>query len=334
MNGEGGKSAKAIGVLLAALAAVSAAALIAGPAAIGLGDVLSVVAGGGEAVVRVIVLELRLPRLLLGILVGGTLGAAGAVLQALFRNPLAEPGVIGVSSSAALGAVLVLYFGVASYTDALLPLAAMGMAVLAMGLLLAVVLTNASMLTLILAGVILNSFTAALTALALNLSPNPFAYNDIMFWLMGSLSNRSFADILLILPFLGLGWGMMAASLRPLGATVLPDEAALSLGVNLKLTRGLVIGGVALGVGATVAVSGVIGFVGLIAPHLVRPLVGHDPARVLVPSALAGAILLVGADVLIRLLPGGANLRLGVVTALLGAPFFLYYLLAARRTMP
>ena len=320
--------------LAALLMVVAVIALLAGPAEIGLGEVFTALRGGGDDVVRAIVVEIRLPRLLLGALVGATLGASGAVLQALFRNPLAEPGVIGVSSSAALGAVLVLYLGAASYTEVWLPLSAMGMAILAMGLLLAVVMTQASMLTLILAGVILNSFAAALTALALNLSPNPFAYNDIMFWLMGSVANRSFEDILLILPFLVLGLGMMGVALRPLRATVLPDEAAASLGVNLKLTRSLVIAGVAFSVGASVAVAGVIGFVGLIAPHMVRPLVGHDPARVFIPSALAGAALLVGADVLIRWLPGGASLRLGVVTALLGAPFFFYYLMASRRAMP
>jgi iron complex transport system permease protein len=329
-----GRSFAVNGALLAALAAIVTAGLLAGPAKLGLGDVVTVALGGGDKVLRAIVIELRLPRLLLGVLVGGTLGAAGAVLQAMFRNPLAEPGVIGVSSCAALGAVLVLYLGLAGYTDVVLPLAAMTVALLGMGLLLAVVLTQASMLTLILAGVILNSFAAALVALALNLSPNPFAYNDIMFWLMGSLANRSFTDIVLILPFLGAGWLLMAASLRPLRATVLSDQAAQSLGVNLRLARGLVIAGVALAVGASVAVSGVIGFVGLVAPHMVRPLVGHDPVRVFVPSALAGAILLTGADILIRLIPGGANLRLGVLTALLGAPFFLYYLLASRRTMP
>lgn len=320
-------------VLLALLAAASLAALVAGSAKLTVGDLLALLSGRADEVVKVILLELRLPRLALGLLVGGTLGMAGAMLQTMFKNPLAEPGVIGVSSSAALGAVVVLYFGLAGFDDFLLPLSALVMALLAMGLLVAVVATQASMLTLILAGVALNSFAAALTALALNLSPNPFAFNDIMFWLMGSLTNRSFNDVLVALPFLAAGWALMALACPPLKATVLSDEAAASLGINLKAARTLVIAGVALAVGASVSVTGVIGFVGLVAPHLVRPVFGHEPGRLLVPSALAGAILLVGADVLIRLLPGGENLRLGVVTALLGAPFFLYYLIAVQGRM-
>jgi len=207
------------------------------------------------------------------------------------------------------------------------------MALLAMSLLIVVVLFDVSVLTLILAGVALNSFAASLTALALNLSPNPFAFNDIMFWLMGSLSNRSLADLTLILPFIVIGWGILFAATRPLKTTVLSDEAAHSLGVNLKLTKIMVIIGVALSVGASIAVTGVIGFVGLVAPHMVRPLFGHDPRAIFLPSALAGALILVGADVLIRILPGGGNLRIGVMTALLGAPFFLYYVIATRRAM-
>lgn len=320
-------------VLLALLAAVSLAALVAGSAKLTVGDLLALLSGRADEVVKVIILELRLPRLVLGLLVGGTLGMAGAMLQVMFKNPLAEPGVIGVSSSAALGAVIVLYFGLAGFDEVLLPLSALLMALLAMSLLVAVVATQASMLTLILAGVALNSFAAALTALALNLSPNPFAFNDIMFWLMGSLTNRSFDDVLVALPFLAAGWVLMALACSPLKATVLSDEAAVSLGINLKAARTLVIAGVALAVGASVSVTGVIGFVGLVAPHMVRPLFGFEPGRLLLPSALAGAVLLVGADVLIRLLPGGENLRLGVVTALLGAPFFLYYLIAVQGRM-
>ncbi len=327
------KTTLSYGGLFTLLAFVSLLSLKAGPATLGFGDVFAGLFGSGDPLLETIVRELRLPQLLLGLVVGGTLGIAGASLQALFKNPLAEPGVIGVSSSAALGAVIVLYFGFAGFTDIALPLAAIGMALLAMSLLILVVLWDVSVLTLILAGVALNSFAASLTALALNLSPNPFAFNDIMFWLMGSLSNRSLADLTLILPFIVIGWGVLFAATRPLKATVLSDEAAHSLGVNLKLTKIMVIIGVALSVGASIAVTGVIGFVGLVAPHMVRPLFGHDPRSIFIPSALAGALILVGADVLIRILPGGGNLRIGVMTALLGAPFFLYYVIATRRAM-
>ena len=320
-------------VLVTVLLFVTGLSLTLGAATLSVGEMLQGLFGSNDGLLKAIVWELRLPRMLLGVVVGATLGFAGAALQAMFKNPLAEPGVIGVSSAAALGAVIVLYFGLAGFTDYGLPLAAMAMALLAMGLLVIVVLTDVSVLTLILAGVALNSFAAALTALALNLSPNPFAFNDIMFWLMGSLSNRSMDDLTLILPFLLGGWGLMLIASVPLRTTILSDDAAHSLGVNLKAIKILVIGGVALGVGASVAVIGVIGFVGLIAPHMVRPVFGHDPVKVMVPSALAGAILLLSADVLIRLLPNGENLRLGVVTALLGAPFFVYYLFATRKAM-
>jgi iron complex transport system permease protein len=212
-------------------------------------------------------------------------------------------------------------------------MAAIGMALIAMTALVIIVMWDVSALTLILAGVALNSFMASLTALAINLSPNPFAFNDIMFWLMGSLANRSMNDVLLILPFVAIGWGLLYLAARPLTATVLSDDAAHSLGVNLKGTRILVIAGVAVGVGASIAVSGVIGFVGLVAPHLVRPIFGNDPRRLYWPSALSGALILVGADVLIRLLPNSGNLRIGVMTALLGAPFFAWYLISSRRAI-
>lgn len=322
-----------LSVLGLALIVLLFLSLWAGTVAINPTTLMDVMRGGGDDVVKTIIVDVRLPRVVLAALVGGTLGAAGALLQCVFRNPLAEPGIVGVSSSAALGAVLVLYLGLADFTSVVVPLSAIVMAVVVMGFLLSLVLVNASMLTLTLAGVIVNSFTAALTALALNLSPNPFAYNDIMFWLMGSLTNRSGDDVALILPFLVTGVFLMSLSLPALGVTVLTSEVARSLGVNLRWTRVLAIAGVSLSVGATVAVSGVIGFVGLIAPHLVRPIVGHHPSHIFLPSALMGAIILLSADTLIRILPFGANLRLGVVTALMGAPFFMYYLLARRGHM-
>ena len=186
------------------------------------------------------------------------------------------------------------------------------------------------MLTLILAGVAISSLSGALTSLALNLSPNPFASLEIVFWLLGSITDRSMSDVTLVAPFILVGWVLLMMSGRSLDVLSLGEETALSLGVHLRGTRYLIIVGTAISVGAATAVSGVIGFVGLIVPHLLRPLVGHRPSRLLPASALGGALLLLTADILVRLITPEAELKLGVVTALVGAPFFLYLIARTR----
>ncbi|MGE0485403.1 MAG: FecCD family ABC transporter permease [Gammaproteobacteria bacterium] len=279
----------------------------------------------------VIVRELRLPRALLAVLVGASLGMSGAALQGLLRNPLAEPGLLGISGCAALCAVLVFYGGYAAHDGWVLPLAGMigaGMAVLG---LYALAGRRASMLTLILAGVALNSLAAALTTLVLNLTPNPFAAYEIFFWLMGSLANRSFEHVWLVLPFVLVGGALLLASARGLDALALGEDVARSLGTDLDVLRRRVILGSALTVGSCVAVSGVIGFVGLVVPHLVRPLVGHRPGALLGVSAVGGAALTLAADLGTRFPLLNGELRLGVVTALIGAPFFIHLVLRSRR---
>ncbi|WP_199564688.1 FecCD family ABC transporter permease [Parvularcula marina] len=305
------------------------ASLMIGPAAAGLGSLFGKLTGGEADTAILIMREIRLPRMLLAVLIGGSLGLSGAALQGLLRNPLAEPGIIGVSGAASLGAVIALYFGLSAAFALALPLLAIIGALLA-ALLLHVLAGRQSILTLILAGVALTSLTGALTALALNLSPNPFAAYEIVTWMLGSLTDRSMVHVTLAAPFIVAGWVMLLLAAPALDALTLGEETAQSMGADLRRTRILIISGTALCVGAATAVSGVIGFIGLIVPHLLRPLVGHRPSRLLPVSALGGALLLLLADILVRLITPGTELKLGVVTALIGAPFFLWLVLKTR----
>lgn len=308
------------------------ASLVIGPAAIAPDNALRGLLPGAPEPLGTIIRDLRLPRVVLAILIGGSLGLSGAALQGLLRNPLAEPGVIGVSASAGFGAVLALYLTAGGLALSV-PLAAMGGAGVATAILVAMARGEASVLTLILAGVAINALAGALTALALNLSPNPFALQDMVHWLMGSLANRSFHDVTLAAPFIIAGSLLLMLSGRGLAALSLGEETAASLGIPLPRLRLQVIIGAALAVGAGVAVAGAIGFVGLVVPHMLRPLCGYDPARLLLPSAAGGAALLLLADIAVRLAPGGQELKLGVVTALIGAPVFLHLVWSTRRRM-
>jgi iron complex transport system permease protein len=316
-----------------ALVAAFALSMLVGPAPIGVPDVLSALAGDAPEATTMIVREIRLPRALLGLLVGATLGLSGAALQGVFRNPLAEPGLIGASSMAALGGVVAMYFGLYAAFPLALPGCAMLGALIAVTVLLLLAGRDAGALTIILAGVAISSLGAALISLAINLSDNLFGVTEIVFWLMGSLADRSMDHVWLTLPFMVAGWLLIGGTGRALDALTLGDDTAQSLGVGLTRTRVMIILGTALSVGAAVAVSGTIGFVGLVVPHLLRPLVGYEPRRLLPASALGGAILLLLADAGVRLIPTTAELRLGVVTALLGVPFFLFLIFRTRREM-
>ena len=276
-----------------------------------------------------IMAELRFPRALLGLGIGAMLGASGAVLQGYLRNPLADPGVLGVSAAAALGAVLAIFLGLAA-TPFIIALFGMAGALVAMLVLALLVGATASPLTFILAGVVLSSLSGALTALLISLAPTPFALGEIVTWLMGALTDRSMADVALALPFIALGLGLLAFTGRALDALSLGETTARSMGVDLARTRWLVIAGVGVGVGAGVAVTGVVGFVGLVVPHLLRPFFGERPSQLILPSALGGAALLLFADAAVRLIPGAAELKLGIAMALIGAPFFLLLLWRVR----
>ncbi len=307
------------------------AALAVGPTSLTAEEWRRGVFGAPDDPLRVIMWELRLPRVVLGALVGAGLGVAGAAMQGFLRNPLAEPGVLGVSSGASLGAVAVFYSGLTATWPWLLPTGAIAGAATAAALLVALAGRDASLTALVLAGMGLNALFGALTTLALNLSPNPFATMDVLFWLMGSLSERSWTHVQIALPLVIAGAACLFAAGPALRALSLGEETARSLGVDLRRTRWLLIAGTALIVGGCTAVAGAIGFVGLLVPHVLRPLVRADPWRLLIGSALGGAIFLPLADMLVRALRTGPELRLGVVTALAGAPFFLALLLKERR---
>ncbi len=279
-----------------------------------------------------IILDLRLPRALLALLIGGGLGLCGAALQGYLRNPLADPSVLGISSSAALGAVFSIFAGLGGIAWVLPGFALAGAAV-ATVLLSLMVGRGGSPTLLVLTGVMLSSLTGALTTLLISLAPNPFATSEIVTWLIGALTDRSVDDVWLALPLVVLG-GIALLSIGPaLDALSLGEAAAQSLGVDLQGLRWRLVLGVGLIVGGAVAVSGVIGFVGLIVPHLLRPLVREQPSALLLPSALGGAALLLVADTLVRLAPGASELRVGVAMALIGAPFFLWLLRKLRREL-
>lgn len=279
-----------------------------------------------------IIFELRLPRAILGIGVGAVLGLSGAVLQGYFRNPLADPGIVGVSSGAALGAVLAIFLGLASTPTLLFGFAMAGSAAV-MLMLAALVGRSASPIALVLGGTVLTSFAGALTTLILSLAPSPFATSEIVTWLMGALTDRGFDEARPGLPLMAAGAALLLTTGRALDALSLGEPAARSLGINLARVQWVIVAGLGLAVGASVAVTGVVGFVGLIVPHLVRPLVGERPSALLIPSALGGAALVLAADSLVRLTPGAGEVRLGVAMALIGAPFFLVLMVRLRRTL-
>ena len=317
------------------LAAASAAAVVAacliGSTPLGLGRVAAALTGAGSAGDQIVVWEIRLPRALAAFAVGVALGASGAAMQGLLRNPLAEPGVLGVSATASLGATFVIYYGLVDVGAFAMPLAAIAGALAATAILTLAALRVGSMVTLILVGIGLSSFAGAMMSLLMNFAPNPFSLADMLSWTLGTVANRSFADLLLAAPFGVAGLGLLALSRRSLSALTLGEEAAAGVGVDLPRARRLVVVGAGLATGAAVSVAGAIGFVGIVAPHLVRPLVNHDPARTLAPSALLAGLILVLADIGVRIAPTSAELRLGVVAALIGAPFFVW--IAARRSM-
>lgn len=306
------------------------ASLSMGNASISIIQAIKDFSAGTESLHQTVVWDIRLPRVVLAVLVGASLGLAGAAMQGFLRNPLADPGILGVSSGAALGAVLVLYFGVAASAWYWLPCAAIFGAFAALIFVYLLAGSQSSILSLILAGAAINAITSAMIAVALNFAPSFFALQEIVFWLMGSLANRTIQHVYVATPFILLGWILLLSRYRFLNALTLGEQTAISLGFHLQRERTILLIGLALCVGASVAVSGSVGFVGLVVPHLLRPFVSAKPGKLLLASALGGALLVLLADILVRQLDAARELKLGVVTALLGGPFFLALILKTR----
>ena len=302
-----------------------------GPESIPLLQSLLDIINGEESIQAVILSEIRLPRALIGLFAGATLGLCGAAMQGLLRNPLASPGLVGSSSGAALFAILFIYFYAGTAGTFLLPLAGMTGALLATTLVYAMAGRQSSITTLILAGVAINALATALMSLLLNLAPSPYAVRELVLWTLGDLSDRSMQDFWLMLPPTLIGWAILIGIGHQLSALTLGEQTAGTLGINTNRLRWRVFIAVALAVGSCVATTGMIGFIGLAIPHLLRPMVAHDPARLLPASALGGAIMLLAADVCVRLVPTDSPLKVGVVTALVGAPFFLHLVLRSRK---
>ena len=320
--------------LLPALVAASLLALFAacllGSTPMSPERVLAAFFGAGDAGDRLVIWQIRLPRALAAYMVGASLGISGAALQGLLRNPLAEPGVLGVSATASLAATFSLYYGLVALSPWILPLSAILGALAATGLITLAAIRTRSVVTLILIGVGLSSFAGAAMSLLMNLAPNPFSLADMINWMLGSVANRSFREIGLAAPFILVGAAILLASRRGLSALTLGEEAASGVGLNLRTQRILTVLGAGLATGGSVALAGAIGFVGIVAPHVIRPFVGHDPARSLVPSAMFAGLILVLADIGVRIIPTSNELKLGVVAALIGAPAFVWIAIQRR----
>jgi iron complex transport system permease protein len=316
--------------LVAGLLALMAAGLLLGETqltAAQFAEALSDPASGPHEVLFAI----RLPRTVCAAVVGAALGLSGAVLQGLLRNPLADPGVLGVAGGAGLGAALAIALGLAAVPGGV-ELAALAAALLVGLLLTAVAARFREPETLILFGVALSAFCGALTSLVFNLAPSPVTLAEVFAWLLGSVQNRDWEDIGRALVPMAVGAGLCLYAARGLVMLTLGEETAALSGLPMQRLRTAAVAGASLLTGAAVAVAGIVGFVGLAAPHLVRAGAGSDPGRVLAPSALAGAALLVAADLAARLIPTDLELKLGVVTALFGGPLFALIAWRAARS--
>ena len=274
---------------------------------------------------QAIIASIRLPRIILALIVGAALGVSGAVMQGLFRNPMADPGIIGVSTGGALGAVVAIAIG----AHALFPLAlpAMSFAGAAGALALVYIVASVggrfSMAALLLAGVAISAFIAAVMSAIILFTSNLEAQREMIFWLAGGLDASRWADVRISMPFVLFGIVVALLLSRDLNLLMVSEDEARALGVRVGLTRNALLATASLITGTAVAFSGTIAFVGLVVPHTLRLVTGADH-RVLVPlSALGGGVFLLAADTLARLVIAPAEVRVGIITALVGAPFFL-----------
>lgn len=322
-----------VAILGTATLALFVVSLLVGPAGLDVVTSTTALLSEENKAAAIVMREIRLPRAILGVMIGATLGLSGAVLQGYLRNPLADPSVLGVSGAASLGAVIAIYTGASAVVALALPLCAIAGAILAVILVQILAGRIASALTLILAGVAINTISSAATSLVLSLSTNPYASIEIIFWMLGSLTDRSMTHVGLALPFVLLGATILLYIGRDLDALSLGPEVAASMGVRLERTQTIIVIGTASAVGAATSVAGTIGFVGLVVPHLLRPLVGNQPSRLLAVSAMGGAAAILAADVAVRIIAPDRDLKLGVLTAIIGTPFFLWLILEQRRKL-
>ncbi|QFY62430.1 iron ABC transporter permease [Rhizobium grahamii] len=304
-------------------------------------DVVINVTGSGDALNardRIIIFDIRMPRAILGFLVGGSLAVSGAVMQGLFRNPLADPGLVGVSSGAGFGAVVMIVLGgsIAAPLFTLLGIYALPMAAFAGGLVTTMLLYRiatsngqTSVATMLLAGIALGSLAGALTGVLIYMA-NDQQLRDLTFWGMGSLAGSTWTKIAAAGPIILLSFAVMPFLARGLNAITLGEAAAFHMGVPVQRLKNIAIVAVAASTGASVAVSGGIGFVGIVVPHVLRMVIGPDHRFLLPASALLGGSLLIFADVLARTLVSPAELPIGIITAAVGGPFFLWILLRQR----
>lgn len=319
--------------LFVAMTVVALLSLLIGRTEIEVFTIIKALFGLADEPVNIIIQELRLPRVILGLFIGATLGVSGATLQGVLRNPLADPGVIGVSASAALGAVIAIHLGLHLVWSMFIPVFAMSGAFIAAIILLIVSIRESSVLTLILVGIGISSLAMAGVSLVMNLAETPMSVRDMIMWMLGSLENRTMSDLLLAAPFMVIGWLMMLNVGQGLNALSIGEDTAKTMGINISSLKLRIVVGSAISVGGAVAACGSIGFVGLVVPHMVRGLITQEPGGIIIPSALMGGLLLTLADLLTRIPTQGATLQLGVVTSLIGAPAFLLIVYRTRKNM-
>lgn len=317
-----------LSLLVVALATTS---LIVGAESVPLFQAIGDQFSNSDSTYAIIFREIRLPRMLIALVIGASLGLCGAAMQGLLQNPLASPGLVGSSAGAALGAVSVLYFSTALWHAQLVPVAGMAGSLVATLLVYVLAGRGSGITNLILAGVAVNALATACLSLLLNLAPSPYAAQELILWTLGDLTDRSLKDLWLLLPCSVLGWFLLIGIGQQLNALTLGETTATSLGINVQHLRWRVFLAVSLAVGAAVAIAGMIGFIGLVVPHLLRAHVNHEPARLLPVSALGGAAMLLAADIGVRLIPTQQALKVGVLTALVGAPFFFYLIVRNRK---
>lgn len=316
--------------LVLLVVALAAASLALGSESIPVFRAITDQFSNSDSTYAIILREIRLPRMLVAIIIGASLGLCGAAMQGLLRNPLASPGLVGSAGGAALGAVSVLYFSTALWHTQLVPIAGMAGSLVATFLVYVLAGRSAGITNLILAGVAVNALATALLSLLLNLAPSPYAAQELILWTLGDLADRSFNDLWMLLPCTAIGWLLLVGVGQQLNTLTLGETTATSMGIHVQRLRWRVFLAVSLCVGAAVSVAGMIGFIGLVVPHLLRPFVNHEPARLLPVSALGGAAMLLAADIGVRLINTQQSLKVGVVTALVGAPFFFYLIVRNR----